>query len=129
MSTSADLSLRKDSRDPLGVRSERDQRRAHEARIKFWRVLVVSAFFAVVLGGNLFVGGVMVIKALHSATAETPSSVRIGRMTFPLLDGVFCRHVLIDNETVETREEKVSRCDGQDPSPARRGNGFIWGKQ
>ncbi len=128
MSTIDHQPPRKDGRDPPRARSERDLRRAHEARIKFWRVLIVSAFFVVVLGGNLFVGGVMVIKALHSATAETAASVRIGRMTFPLLDGVFCRHVLIDNETVETREEKVSRCDGQDPISARSSSGFSWGK-
>ena len=97
MSTSADLSLRKDSRDPLGVRSERDQRRAHEARIKFWRVLIVSTFFVIVLGGNLFVGAVLMFKGPHTATTETPASFRIDRITFPLLNGVFCRHILIDN--------------------------------
>jgi hypothetical protein len=128
MTTIAEPSPHKVGRDPPGARSERDVRRAREARIKYWRVLIVTAFFVVVLGGNLFVGGVLVIKALHSATAETAASVRIGRMTFPLLDGVFCRHVLIDNETVETKEEKVSRCDGQDPISGRSGNGFSWGK-
>ncbi len=127
MSTIADLSPPIADRDLAGARSGRALRRAREARTKFWRVSIVSVFFIVVLGANLFVGAVLMIKALHSATAETAASTRIGRMTFPLLDGVFCRHVLIDNETVQTKEEKISRCDGQDPISGRGGTGFSWG--
>jgi hypothetical protein len=127
MNTTADLSPHNDGHNLPAARSARDLRRTREARIKYWRVLIVSTFFAVVLSGNLFVGAVLVFKALHSATAETPASLRIGRITFPLLDGVFCRHVLIDNETAQTKEGKVSRCDGQDPIPSDGRTGFRWG--
>ena len=129
MSTTADLSPHNDSRALAAARSTRDLRRTREARIKFWRVLIVSTFFVVVLGGNLFVGAVLMFKALHTATTETSASFRIGRMTFPLLDGVFCRHILIDNETAQTKEEKVSRCDSQDPVSSRGSTGFRWGKR
>ncbi len=129
MSTVANLSSRKDGHDLPVARSERELRRVREARIKFWRVLIVSTFFVVVLGGNLFVGAVLMFKVLHTSTADTAASMRIGRMTVPLLDGVFCRHVLIDNETSQTREEKISRCDDKDP-PSRPGSTqFRWGRQ
>jgi hypothetical protein len=130
MSTTADLSPHNSGRDSPGARSaraDRDMRRAHEARTKFWRVLIVTTFFVVVLSGNLFVGAVMVVKALRTSTGETAASTRIGRMTFPLFDGIFCRHVLIDNETVQTKEEKVSRCDGQDPASSGGSSRFSWG--
>jgi hypothetical protein len=111
------------------ARSARNLRRVREARVKYWRVLLVTTFFVVVLGGDRFVGAVLVFKALQTATTETPASFRIGRITFPLLDGVFCRHILIDNETTQTREEKISRCDSQDPVSSRGSTGFNGGKR
>jgi hypothetical protein len=127
MSTIVDLSPRKGGRNLPGARSGRDRRRAREARIKYWRVSIVSAFFVLLLGGSLFVGAVLIVKALRTATAETAASTRIGRMTFPLFDGVFCRHVLIDNKTAQTKEEKISRCDGRDAASSRGGSTFSWG--
>ena len=127
MSTIADPLSRKDGRDLPAARSERDVRRARDARIKYWRVLIVTSFFVVVLGGNLFVGAVLMFKALHTSTAETAASMRIGRMTVPMLDGIFCRHVLIDNETSQTKEEKISRCNEREPPSSRGGTGFRWG--
>jgi t-SNARE complex subunit (syntaxin) len=50
---------------------------AREARDKYWRVLLVTTFFVVVLGGNLFVGAVLVSKALQTATTESPASFHI----------------------------------------------------
>jgi hypothetical protein len=97
MSTTADLSPHNDSRALAAARSARDLHRTRETRIKFWRVLIVSTFFVIVLGGNLFVGAVLMFKGPHTATTETPASFRIDRITFPLLNGVFCRHILIDN--------------------------------
>jgi hypothetical protein len=126
VSTTADLSPHNDSRT---LAAARDLRRTCEARIKFWRVLIVSTFFVIVLGGNLFVGAVLMFKTLHTGTTETPASFRIGRITFPLLDGVFCRHILIDNETAPTKEEKISRCDSQDPVSSRVSTRFAWGGQ
>jgi hypothetical protein len=91
--------------------------------------LLVTTFFVVVQGGNLFVGAVLVFKALQTATTETPAPFRIGRITFPPLDGVFCRHILIENETAQPREEKIPRCDSQDPGSNCGSTGFNWGKR
>lgn len=129
MSTTADLSPRNDSRGLHAARSARNLPCAREARIKYWRILLVTTFVVVVLGGNLFVGIASVFKALQTATIETPASSGIGRITFPLLDGVFCRYIPIDNETTQTSEEKISRCDSQDPLSSRGSTGFNWGKR
>ena len=106
-------------------KSARDARHAREARVKFWRVSIVSAFFAVVLGANLFVGVVMMVKAFRKEAATT--AVPIARVTYPMLDGVFCRHVLFDNTTVQTKEDKVSRCDDRRDQARRGGTTFNWG--
>jgi hypothetical protein len=127
MSTIVDLSPRKGGRDLPGARSGRDRRRAREARIKYWRVSIVSVFFALLLGGSLCVGAVLIVKAFRTATTDTAASTRIGRMTFPMFDGVFCRHVLIDNKTSQTKEVKISRCDGRDAPSNRGGSNFSWG--
>ena len=110
-------------------RSGRELRRAREARTKIWRVSVVAFFFVVVLGANLFVGAALMLKVLHTEAGETAGSMRFGRITFPMLDGVFCRHVLFDNTTAEAKEDKVSRCD-DDRIRERPGHttSFNWGK-
>jgi len=108
--------------------TSRDLRRARETRTKIWRVSVVTIFFVVVLGANLFVGAVLMVKALRTQADETAAATRIGRVTYPMLDGVFCRHVLFDNKTVQTKEDKVSRCDeDRAVRPARHTTTFNWG--
>ena len=107
--------------------SSRDLRRARETRTKIWRVSVVTIFFIVVLGANLFVGATLMVKAMRARTEEAEAA-RIGRVTYPMLDGVFCRHVLFDNKTVQTKEDKVSRCDeDRAAKPARHTTTFNWG--
>jgi hypothetical protein len=86
------------------VRAQRELRRAREARTKIWRVSIVAAFFAVVLGSNLFVGVVMMVKAFRHEEATT--AVPMARVTYPLLDGVFCRHILFDNNTVQANKTR-----------------------
>ena len=110
-------------------RSGRELRRARETRTKIWRVSVVTVFFAVVLGANLLVGAALMLKALHTQAGETAASTRFGRVTFPMLDGVFCRHVKFDNTTAEATEDKVSRCEDERVRE-RPGHttSFNWGK-
>jgi hypothetical protein len=104
-----------------------DVRHAREARTKFWRVIIVSAFFAVVLGANLLIGGVLMVKAFHKEGSQTAEALRIGRVTYPMLDGVFCRHVLFDNTTVQMKEDKVSRCDDRASRSRHSRTTFSWG--
>jgi hypothetical protein len=115
--------------DRLPRASGRALRRAHDARVKFWRVAIVSGFFAVVLGANLIIGGVLVVKALSSHSSQTTGYTRIGRVTFPMLDGVFCRRVLYDNKTGQTTTDKISRCDDHKARPQTSSKNFNWGGQ
>ena len=105
----------------------RASRRSHEARVKFWRVAIVSGFFAVVLGANLIVGGVLMVKALRAEAIKSASYSRLGRVTFPMLDGVFCRQVLYDNQTGQTTKDKIARCDGRAARSRHSSRTFNWG--
>lgn len=97
-----------------------------DRRIAIVRILIVTAFFAVVLSANLFVGGVVLVGGLNEESGL--GKYRVGHMTFPLLDGTFCRHVLFDNETLQTEEDKVSACvDITPPRPGHRSR-FNWAK-
>jgi hypothetical protein len=109
-------------------RRSRELRHARETRTKIWRVSLVTIFFVVVLGGNLFVGAVLMLKAFRAQAGETAASTAFGRVTYPMLDGVFCRHVLFDNATAQAKEDKVSRCD-EDRARERLGRSttFNWG--
>ena len=127
MSTFADLSPGNDGSELSTAHARRKLRHAREKRAGFWRVSVVSIFFIVVLIANLFVGAIVVVGAMHRE-ADT-AALMIGRATIPTLDGVFCRHVLFDNRTAATKEDKVSRCDDRDdnkPKPRARAT-FSWG--
>ena len=91
-------------------------RRQHEARIRFWRVLAVSSFFAVAIGANLYVGAVVVMGNFNFANPFEPSKAPTQHATAqikrPLLDGTFCRNIVFDNTTSHAIEDKVERCDG-----------------
>jgi hypothetical protein len=102
-------------------------RHTREARTRLWRVAIVSVFFALVLGANLLVGGVLMVKAFHTQGDQAGEAFRIGRVTFPMLDGVFCRNVLFDNTTVQTKEDKVSRCDDHAIHSEHSRTKFSWG--
>jgi hypothetical protein len=100
--------------------------RTRDRRIGVVRVLIVTAFFVVVLSANLFIGGVVLVGGLNENGGL--GAYRVGRMTFPLFDGTFCRHILFDNETLQTEDDKVSACvDITPPRPGRRTR-FNWGK-
>jgi hypothetical protein len=127
--TVVDLSPSKGGRELSAAHARRKLRRSREARTGFWRVSIVSAFFVAVLIANLFVGAVVVVGAFRKEPDST--STAIGRATIPTLDGVFCRHVVFDNRTAETKEDKVSRCDDRDDAKSRRRSKstFSWGGQ
>ena len=128
MSTVADLSPENDGQELSATHARRKLRHAREKRAGVWRVSVVSAFFIAVLIANVFVGAIVVVGALRRETDA--AAVRIGRATIPTLDGVFCRHVLFDNRTSATKEDKVARCDDRDdkkPKPRSKAT-FSWGQ-
>ncbi|MFN3658655.1 MAG: hypothetical protein ACK4UO_15505 [Pseudolabrys sp.] len=104
--------------------------RRQEARTKAWRAAIVVAFFALLIGANLYVGAVMLVGTLQSRSddAQTALAARTGRVSRSLLDGTFCRSVSYDNELAHITADKIVPCD--DISPRRRGrNSFNWGKE
>ncbi len=111
---------------------QRTARQTREARVKYWRVFVVTALFAVIIGANLYVGAVVVLGKIQSQSRadEAATAARAtGKISRPLLDGVFCRTMVFDNKTAESVEDKVERCDQPGISPGRpRQTQFIWGK-
>ena len=103
-------------------------RHSREARVKFWRVFAVSSFFIVVLGANLFVGAVMMVGSYraHASAAQVAAKGQTGHVRRPLLDGTFCRDIVFDNNSAQTVEDKIERCDAagrKSKSPME----FNWG--
>jgi hypothetical protein len=91
---------------------------------------VVSSFFIVVLGANLFVGAVVVMGNIRTqATADaTGADRRFARVRRPMLDGTFCRNMVIDNKTAQTIEDKIDRCDQVSSKPKVKSKSeFNWG--
>jgi hypothetical protein len=129
MSTLADLSPNNGEHELSTAHARRKLRHAREKRTGFWRVSAVSAFFIAVLIANVFVGAVVVVGVLRKEPDS--ASIMIGRATIPTLDGVFCRHVLFDNRTAATKEDKISRCDDKEEakSKPRSKATFSWGGQ
>lgn len=112
------------------TQSRRAALRRQEARVKFWRVAIVSAFFVALMTANLYVGAVMLFGTLQTRKDEArdAASVRTGSITRPLYDGVFCRSLIFDNQRAEIRADKIVRCD--EAQPRRRSNtSFSWGKE
>jgi len=91
-------------------------RQAYETRIRFWRVCIVWTFFAAVLSANLYVGATVVIGNIraHSGADTLAAFNKTGRTTRPLLDGTFCRNIVIDSKTSNTIDDRIERCDGRD---------------
>jgi hypothetical protein len=104
--------------------------RAREARIKYWRVLIVSTFFAVVIGGNMIFGAVVVIGNMQEtakAEAAAAEKRKSGRISRPMLDGVFCRTTVFNNRSGEAQEDKIERCDDGTPAGRASKSEFVWG--
>ena len=105
--------------------------RTREARTKYWRVLIVSLFFAIVIGGNLILGAVVLIGNMQeNAKLEVAATEKrkTGKISRPMLDGVFCRTTVFNNKSGEAQEDKIERCD--DASPATNHTyktDFVWG--
>ena len=113
-----------------GIKSARVARQLREARIRFWRVFVVSSFFVVVLGANLFIGAVVMMGNLRTQVSadKTESNGQTARVRRPLPDGTLCRNIVFDNKTSQTISDKVERCDQGVVKPkVRSKTQFSWG--
>jgi hypothetical protein len=107
----------------------RDAIRAREARTKFWRVVIVATFFAIVIGGNMVLGAVVIIGNMQeTARAEVAAAEKrkSGKISRPMLDGVFCRTTVFNNKSGEAQEDKIERCDDGTPAPHSLKTDFVW---
>jgi hypothetical protein len=108
----------------------RAARHSRDARIRFWRVFIVAAFFAVVLSANLFVGAAVMFGSIRAnADAENAAaSNKTARMTRALLDGTFCRYTVFDNNSAQAIEDRIERCDLAGNKPKLKSKAeFSWG--
>ena len=104
--------------------------REREARTKYWRIVIVSVFFAVVIGGNIILGAVVLIGNMQeTAKAEVAAAEKrkSGKISRPMLDGVFCRTTVFNNKTGEAQEDKIERCDDATPAGRNYKTEFVWG--
>ena len=109
------------------VAARRDLRRSQETRARFWHVVVVPSFFFIVVGTGLFLGAVIVIGVLRSNSGKAELTAE-GR-TRSLQDGKLCHHILFDNKTAQTVEDRIARCDEGKPKPERESFGtFSWSR-
>ena len=114
----------------ISTPARRNAIREREARDKFWRVVIVSVFFAVVIGGNMILGAVVLIGNMQeTAKAEVAAAEKrkTGKIFRPMLDGVFCRTTVFDNKTGEVQQDKIERCDDASPAGRNYKTGFVWG--
>lgn len=108
----------------------REAIRAREARTKFWRVVIVSTFFAIVIGGNAILGAVVVIGNMQETAKAEAAAVekrKSGKISRPMLDGVFCRTTVFNNKSGEAQEDRIERCDDGTPAARTLKSEFVWG--
>ena len=100
-----------------------------EARLRFWRVIIVTGFFAILIGGNLLAAASFIIdKAEHYfKTEDLSAKYKTARISRPMLDGVFCHSLVLDNKTGQAIEDKIERCDASNATARRGQTQFIWG--
>jgi hypothetical protein len=104
--------------------------RAREARTKYWRVFIVAVFFAIVIGGNMILGATVLIGNMQETARQEVAAVekrKTGKISRPMLDGVFCRTTVFNNKSGEAQEDKIERCDDGAPAGRTYKTEFVWG--
>ena len=110
-------------------RQRRTTHQLAEARVRFWRVVIVASFFAVLIGGSLLAGGVAMFGHMQNQSkANAAAKYKTARISRPMLDGVFCHNLVLDNNSGQSIEDKIERCDAGKVAPKRPGQTqFVWG--
>jgi hypothetical protein len=123
-------SMSGNARPHIKLAAHQDATRAREARTRFWRILIISVFFTIVIGGNIILGTVVVIGNMQEAAKAEIAAVekrKSGKISRPMLDGVFCRTTVFNNASGEAQEDKIERCDDGAPAARSLKSEFIWG--
>jgi hypothetical protein len=111
------------------LRTRRAEHRANEARIRFWRVVIVTSFFAVLIGGSLLAGAVAVIGSMkNQARVDAAARHATAKISRPMVGGVFCHSLVFDNNSAQSIEDKVEPCDKDRITPKSPSQTkFVWG--
>jgi hypothetical protein len=103
----------------LQRRREAKVRLSYERIKNLTRALICCGILAALLAFGIFTGWVPLPGAPVVASRESPADrfveTRTGQMLVPMLDGVFCRQVLFNNETGLLSGDKTVRCDKSTP--------------
>ena len=97
-------------------------RAARQSR-ELQRGFLVTVFFAVVLGANLLIGAVVVFRGMQSQFGAEGPAAHTTKITRPMLDGTFCRNVVLDNRSAQTITDKVELCGPRSSGKSE----FSWG--
>lgn len=117
--TSAALAVRLAHEQMLQRRREAKVRLSRERIQNLTRALVCCGMLAALLAFGIFSGWVPLpepsIAASHELSVDRPADrfveTRTGQILISAHDGVFCQHVLFDNETGLLSSDKIVRCD------------------
>lgn len=109
-------------------RPSRTPRQTNETRTKVMRVVIVTAFFAILIGGNLIASASSILATVHDhfKPPDPSAQYKTARISRPMLDGIFCHSIVLDNKTGQSIEDKIERCD-RDSQPRRGQTQFVWG--
>jgi hypothetical protein len=127
---SAATDLTENGRKSRVTGAQRDLRRSREKRVTFWRAVVASSFFLLVLSASLFLGAVMMVGTLGGQDSSNllTADGRTARFARTLSDGIRCHYMIFDNKTAQTVEDRIGSCDeGKPKSKPERPAAFSWG--
>jgi hypothetical protein len=102
--------------------------RLDEERIRSARIAIVSSLFLALVGAALLIVGHAAIDPLLQSAVAAREARGVGDLVYTMPDGIFCRHMSIDNMTGEISGGGIERCSG-DISRGRRRfpSNFEWG--
>ncbi len=111
------------------LRAQRVADQTRAARAKFRHTVIALSFFAILIGGGLLSGAATLIPDIqaHFKQEDVAAKYKTAKISRPMLDGVFCHNLVLDNKTGQSVEDKVERCDAENLAPRRGQTQFVWG--
>jgi hypothetical protein len=111
-----------DARTRGAARARRQEEREHSLGL----IITISLSFilfaaAILLGGHAIIG-----PLLQRAAAERDAN-GTGDVVYTMPDGVFCRHMSVDNGTGDITEDGIEECPGRTVGRDTEASQFRWG--
>jgi hypothetical protein len=104
------------------LRARLDERRTNSVGI----VIITSLFF-VLFAAAILVGGHAAIGPLFRYAVAAREAKGIGDVVYSMPDGVFCRHMSLNNATGEVMEGEIERCPSPIGARTLSASKFEWG--